>query len=379
MSNQDTDVFESTTEEFLNEELLTFEVTKVQVTGQTLNSQTRFRRTLQDSSSLTVEMIIEGKGDSSSDFKNTVDSAFVNKEKKFQEDLAKSSAFFNEEFEHAAATGGGEVIPSPINKPPGEANSKSQTGLILIITGSIVGLLLILTTTFLLVRHRLLLDDDGPELDLLSWSSGSAGSQRREKVFSMADAVPMQGESFQEQSRENFIGNEEIPSHVGGQLSPISENMTVGAVGGDMGRRKPYCCPSPKGGNRQQHELDPSTLTNSSGTGYNISSESALHSLSTRTTRNSRRSVRHMISETMDNANIESSQYMTNAPGILGDLVSMEDEWEGQLDSKVTSVAATPRQNNLEKFKRKPKNKCNFGPDNCDTDMGPYLCTQQSV
>lgn len=377
MSNQDTDVFESTTEEFLNEELLTFEVTNVQVTGQTLNSQTRFRRTLQDSSSLTVEMLIEGKGDSSSEFKNTVDSAFANNERKFQEDLARSSAFFNEEFEHAAATGGGEVIPSPINKPPGEANSKSQTGLILIITGSIVGLLLILTTTFLLVRHRLLLDDDGPELDLLSWSSGSAGSQRREKVFSMADAVPMPVEAFQEQSRENF-GSEEIPSHVGGQLSPISENITAGAVG-DMGRKKAYCCPSPKGGNRQLNELDPSTLTNSSGTGYDISSQSALHSLSTRTTRNSRRSVRHMISESMDNENIESSQNITNAPGILGDLVSMEDEWEGQLDSKVTAVAATPRQNNLEKFKRKVNNKCNFGPTNCDTEMGPYLCTQQSV
>jgi hypothetical protein len=43
-------------------------------------------------------------------------------------------------------------------------------------------------------------------------------------------------------------------------------------------------------------------------------------------------------------------KYKSSSNKILGDLENMEDEWEGQLDSKVDAVAETPRQNNLEKF-----------------------------
>jgi len=385
MDNEDIDIFQDTTKDFLNNNSLN--VTNVIVVEQTLNSRRRFRRKLQGSSSLEIEMDIEGEGGSGDDFKNAVDNVFESNEDQFHKDLAGSSEFLRGELEHAAMNDG-EVIPSPINNPPGEAESKSKTGLILIITGSIVGLLLILTTAFLLMRHRIMLDDDGPELDLLSWSSGSAGSETREKVFTMADAVAIEDPDALEQNEGDHTASPTIPSQVGGQLSPISENMIARA---DV-PRKSFCCRTPKGGQRNLNHQDPSTLTDSSGTGYVDSSDSALHSLSTRTARNSRRSVRRMISESIDNTNLdtmngENIQNVSNTPGILGDLVSMEDEWEGQLDSKVTAVAETPRQNNLEKFKRNVNNytkgrnsgKCFEGTSNCDTAMGSYLCSPQSV
>jgi hypothetical protein len=45
----------------------------------------------------------------------------------------------------------------------------------------------------------------------------------------------------------------------------------------------------------------------------------------------------------------------TRTGSILDDLTDLESEWEGKLDSKVNSVAETPKVNNLEKFHRPPK------------------------
>ena len=45
-----------------------------------------------------------------------------------------------------------------------------------------------------------------------------------------------------------------------------------------------------------------------------------------------------------------------NTGGIMRDLQEFENDWEGQLDSKVTAAAETPRQNNLERFKKASRN-----------------------
>lgn len=57
---------------------------------------------------------------------------------------------------------------------------------------------------------------------------------------------------------------------------------------------------------------------------------------------------------------------------LLADLEDMESEWEGQLDSKVTPVAATPRKNNLQKYKKGSK-----APKQATTaSCSPILCTE---
>lgn len=45
-----------------------------------------------------------------------------------------------------------------------------------------------------------------------------------------------------------------------------------------------------------------------------------------------------------------------NTGGIMNDLKRFENEWDTQLDSKVNDSAQTPRQNNLEKFKKPSRN-----------------------
>ena len=45
-----------------------------------------------------------------------------------------------------------------------------------------------------------------------------------------------------------------------------------------------------------------------------------------------------------------------NTGGIMRDLREFEDDWEGQLDSKVTNSAPTPRRGNLKKFQRPCRN-----------------------
>lgn len=49
------------------------------------------------------------------------------------------------------------------------------------------------------------------------------------------------------------------------------------------------------------------------------------------------------------------TQSSIRADELLADLEDMETEWEGQLDSKVTTAAETPRKNNLQKYNKGSK------------------------
>ena len=50
-------------------------------------------------------------------------------------------------------------------------------------------------------------------------------------------------------------------------------------------------------------------------------------------------------------SNAKKEQTKARTVVVVGDLEKMEDKGKGQLGSKVDSVAETPKQNNLEKFK----------------------------
>jgi hypothetical protein len=48
----------------------------------------------------------------------------------------------------------------------------------------------------------------------------------------------------------------------------------------------------------------------------------------------------------------QNSAVVESSHDLLADLADMETEWEGQLDSKVTTASATPKHSNLQKYNK---------------------------
>jgi hypothetical protein len=367
---EDQEVFQTVSLDFLNANLpvgyssRAIQVTSVLVTDQRLVSTRRgLRRSLQGSSELQVDMNVQGNMDNTTageyDFDRVVETAFSEHWEDFLQRLADASSFFRSQF---AADGGqaGDPTPSGAEDGTNVAEGDGSNNLAYIIGGAVGGTVLVVGLAFILMRYRLTFEEtNDPQLNLLSWSTTSPTSVEGRKKGNDYENPESPSES---EIYEDDYGQVNTLSK---QLSPIAEDRQAKLEDCDL--RTPrnehtQSLETPRG--TRFHQFDTESVQRSSVSGgeqrsyySNTSGESSSY--------RQQKALMALRVESPDGLSPDHTVYPTGTPrgsatprggvtptgGILGDLAGMEEEWEGQLDSKVTAVAPTPRQNNLEKFK----------------------------
>jgi hypothetical protein len=279
------------------------EATVATVTQQTLvpDNRRKLLRNLQDNANLEIELEVEGTIDRNSaetvHFGTIISNVFNTNAQAFQDKLAASSTFFAAEFEEAVKNTN-QIDGAKSAEFADDDDDKNMVWPFIV--GAFGGTVALVALAMIFMNYRYGQEEDDPEppVELMSWSTASPSSVEGKKE--MFEDITSQPESsvYSEEER-----------HLQRSLSTIDEDMQA-----------------------KLEECDVNTPRNK-------------HTTSNATPRGT-----NFVQLDFDSANGQKSPKKIHT-GILSDLDNMEGEWEGQLESKVTAVAGTPRQNNLEKFK----------------------------
>ena len=315
--------------DFLNTNLplgSTIEATSAIVTKQTLSGGQRLlRRQLQEESKLEVDMTVQGTQDPQAEdeipFGTVASNVFTENEEALQDKLGDASSFFRAEFASAAALDRAIGINGAEgnNTAAGDNVGLDAAMIAMIVVGALS--VVIAAALFMKYRSQVEYEDPEPPVDLLSWSTTSPTSVEGRDVIGFAPAREVSSPADSEVYANVADGIEAYSAdkdeRYASTLPPIDEGTHVKLEECDIETPRNQNTTSqktPKGTKFVQMDFDAAKI-----------------------------------------AKMRRKQSLIKADktrGILGDLESMEDEWEGQLDSKVNNVAQTPRQNNLGKFNR---------------------------
>jgi len=225
MGEGDVKIFEKVTIDFLNENLPErYTVTIVEVRDQKLltGNVRRTLRELQTSSSLEVDMYIEGGGTPSANiFRDEIDTVFEEKKDTFEDNLADASTLFSRMFD-----------PNPFTSPENTNGTESNDGEVFLAAGSFLLGLAIVVIGALFVRYRQVRNKAlQPQLDILSWTTGS---QKDESDNSGPEIVLMDsvGESDSGPDIDQYYGSSMELKPLGQlALSPNSTSSLRNASG----------------------------------------------------------------------------------------------------------------------------------------------------
>jgi len=312
-----------------------------------------------------VEGRVGGSGVLSSPtiFGDQIDASFEKQKVVFENRLADASSLFRSEFN-----------PNSISVAVSGIEDVSGVGKVFLTAGSICGALIVLVIGLLLVKYRHTEDRSvDPQLDLLSWSTASAGSRSRKGVKDDGEEIVfMDSPTGSEPSGPEIYGDYLLDLKPLGivPLSPIAESTSMNTSESVETPRHRVCWPS--GGERKKrlqgvNNVDENNQSDGGSSALEFERTLGLYSEGSATVDESSASHISRVGsseENRQNQQIRRSDttsneltnvivpFTPNTGGILYDLGFMENEWEGQLDSKVDAVSETPRQNNLEKFNK---------------------------
>ena len=395
-----TAVFESVSMDFINQHMPSTGIvvaSTVKVASQALGSSSGGRnlllrsgaRSLQSGTILNIEMDVEGRifkhPDGVFEFDRTIDKAFSENMDDFKARLSKSSNFFKVQFDNAERSSRVAVVSATQREESLDSDRGTTRGPVffMIMGAAAVATVAFGSIGFLTLRYRR--DGDTSVRNATSWNtnnsmsptSSSSNSKRIESSTCLVvedrqdrPSSPTDSEIYNSSDgdgEDSSLGNSTATGSLckGQRLSPIAEDMV----------NRLDECSLQSSNNSSVYELQGAEIE----LGPDIEQEIALavpvaasspiaYSSPSKTPKQSQMEDCFLRSPTKEDAFIQANhtpkgtkfvQLNTRSAqhtgSILDDLDNMEEEWSGQLDSKVTSAAQTPKQNNLQKFKKAPK------------------------